>query len=1013
VGPRDSDLDSFPADLSGAAPAADRASATVDAFVIPEHARYDAIARLGEGGMGRVALVFDRRLRRQVALKRPRVLSPASTARLEQEASITAQLEHPNIVAVHDAGRDDEGAFYTMRLVRGRSLEEVLGDAPLERRLATLRHFLAACEAVGFAHSVGVVHRDLKPHNIMIGEFGETQVVDWGVARPVSSQDDATWRAVLPEGPAETVAGEIVGTPAYMAPEQTIAGHPVDQRADVWSLGAILYRIVSGAPAYEGSTAEVLEGRRAGASPTELGAQAPAAPREVVAITARALARDPAARYPDAKALAVDVEAYLDGRRVDAHDYSALELLRRLGRKWRGPLGVGAVALAALVVIGAVATGNVIAERNRALEAERRRSVALASMLLTESAREAALGARAESELLAARALTLGGGAEARGALMAWDAAPRPRAGEVVALSAVPRVVSRDGLSAVTLGGDVTLIEVATGQVRWRAAIPSRSAAFLGDGRVAVGDAAERVWLLDEATGGVVAGPLDVGPVERLVGGHGRAVALRGWTMTPLVSSAQPEVVCAAPNGVAGVALGAQREVVLCDDGMAWRPRGGEWRPLEIEWRASHELGEGQPSRRPAALALAPDESLVALADERGHVAVVDITAGRVVTQWESGHRGLRAIAWSPDGALLAIVSVQDGVRVVDSGSGAEVARLPRAYGLAAAWRDAETLVALGAGAGVSWTLAAAGVGGVARAPGAGVASVAVSGDGRVAVARGDGVVEVLGPDGGVARTLGFGDGVVKRVAFSRDGTLLLVAAMARPGATLVDTATWAEVGRVGVAALRRLAPLADGGFVVAGWDQPFAVYDRGGVRREPVAGEPEVVDLDDDPTGSWVALLEEGSGRVFGTDGGAPWVIGEWAGATSVAAGADEVIVAVPGGLVRASKSGGELARWTLAGAGATQDLELSPDGLVAVAALDGTTRLLDADGALLALLRGHEERVSAVVFDGGSLWTGSWDGTARRWGLGPLRVAPADALQALERAWAGRADALLGGDL
>ncbi|MEZ4267671.1 MAG: serine/threonine-protein kinase [Myxococcota bacterium] len=1006
MGRGDDELDSFPADLSGAAPAVERdAASTTDAFAPPDGARYDAVARLGEGGMGRVALVFDRLLRRQVALKRPRLASPAAAARLAQEASITAQLEHPNIVAVHDAGRDAEGAFYTMRLVRGRSLEDVLANAPLPQRLATLRPFLAACEAVAFAHSVGVVHRDLKPHNIMVGEFGETQVVDWGVARPVTSQDDASWRAVLPEGPAETIAGEVVGTPAYMAPEQTMVGRSIDQRADVWSLGAVLYRIVSGAAPFAGSGVAVLEARRAGLSPADLASVTPAAPRELVAIAARAMAADPAGRYPDAKALAIDVEAYLDGRRVDAHDYSAWELLRRLGHAWRVPLAVAAVALVALVVVGAVATTNVVAERNRAVEAERQSSAALASMLLTESAREAALGARPESELLAARALTLGAGPAARGALMAWDSAPRPQAGAVVALPAGPRVVNDDGSAFVTLGAALTYTETQGARVRWRAEIAGRSAAFFGDGRVAVGDAEDRIWVLDAGDGRVLEGPLDLGPVERLVGGR-QLVALRGWAMTRLSANPQPEPVCVRPQTAVGVALGARREVVLCDDEVRWRPVGGAWAALVVEPPASEGAAGPPEAPHSTALALSPDEARLALADERGHLTVVDLPAGRVTGRWDTGHRGLRALDWSPDGAHLAVVSVQDGVRVVAAGSGAEVARLPRAYGLAARWADAGTLVTFGAEAAVTWTLPKLSAPAVPR--GAGVASVAVGPDGSVAVARGDGVVDVLGKTGEPPRRLEFGDRVIKRVAFSLDGRSLWVAAMARPGATRVDTATWREVGRFGEAALRRLAPLRDGGLVVAPWDTPFAVYDSAGVRRAAVSGEPEAVDLDEDPAGSWVALLEDGTGRVFGTEGGAPWLIGTWPGAVAVSAGPDDVVVGISGWLVRAGKRGGELARWPLGTASATQDVERGAGGLVAVSALDGTTRIFGPDGALMALLGGHEERVAALVFDEGGLWTGSWDGSARRWGLAPLHADPASALGSLERAWATRADSL-----
>lgn len=972
--------------------------------------------------MGRVTLVFDRRLRRQVALKRPRAWNAASAARFEQEAAITAQLEHPNIVAVHDAGHDAEGGYYTMRLVRGRSLEEVLAGADLAERLTSLRAFLAACEAVGFAHSVGVVHRDLKPANVMIGEFGETQVVDWGVARPLGHDAASTWRDVLPDGAAETVAGEVVGTPAYMAPEQTRAQAAYDQRADVWSLGAILYRLLTGAAPFAGSATAVLTARRAGDRPAAIDALAPGAPRELVAIAARAMADHPKDRYADAKALAVDVAAHLDGRRVAAHDYTAVELLRRLVYAWRVPLAVASVALVALIAVVAVAASDVVAERDRAVAAERRTGDALASLLLGESARAAERGARPESELLAARALAMRGDAEARGALMAWAAAPRPTPGEPVALPPGRHVLSADGRAVLALAPDaLALYELGAAAPRWRVAMAPRAAAFLGDARLVVGDADDRVWTMDAGDGRRLDDPTPLAEATRLVGSRGRAVALQGWSMTPLAPPGPPEEVCEAPHNLITVALGATRDVALCDDRLATRTRSGPWEVLALDGPARGADGPtardeapgggapvGRPPSgplRPTALALAPREDRVAVADERGRVAVVDLDAREVVAAWDSGHRGVRALVWGPQGDRLAIVSVQDGVRVVDARSGGELARLPEAYGQAARWRADGALIAFGARSAVAWTLPGRAPGLVSR--GAGVASVAVAGDGRVAIARGDGAVEVLDAHGAPLWARALGAQVVKRVAFSHDGRVLAVAAMARPGLTLLDAARGDELGHVGDRALRRVAALASAAFVVAPWDVPFAVVTGSGTARPSTAGEPEAVDLDAAPDGRWVAILEDGTGRVFGTDGGAPWSIGAWSEAVAVAAGADAVYVALPGAVVVADAAGGgERARWELPEAAPTQDLAVSADGLVAVSGLDGVTRVLGPDGAARALLRGHTERVAAVAFGPASVWTGSWDGAARRSVLGPLAADPEAALKDLERAWRAPAD-------
>ena len=191
--------------------------------------RYEVVEELGRGGIGRVFLADDQRLERQVALKE---LLPGSGAhtqdRFLREARLTAGLEHPGIVPVYDLGQNPDGSpYYTMRRIRGRSLRQVLREAKaLDQRLRLVRQFRDICEAVAYAHAHGVVHRDLKPDNVMLGEFGETVLLDWGLAKrrgvddePVSPQP----QPLLPGGTdTQTVDGIAVGTPAYMSPEQAV-----------------------------------------------------------------------------------------------------------------------------------------------------------------------------------------------------------------------------------------------------------------------------------------------------------------------------------------------------------------------------------------------------------------------------------------------------------------------------------------------------------------------------------------------------------------------------------------------------------------------------------------------------------------------------------------------------------------------------------------------------------------------------------------------------------------------
>ncbi len=283
-------------------------------------ARYDMGPLLGRGGMGEVRLARDTRIDREVAVKlmRSELQDATNIARFFREARVQGALEHPAVVPVHDLGVDDSGnPYFVMKRLAGRTLADVLARPDAEHtRGWLLNRFTDVCLAVEFAHQRGVVHRDLKPANIMLGDFGEAYVLDWGLAR---IGDDQQIRHVSPlqgedaDG-TKTGAGELLGTPGYMAPEQA-RGEVVSTAADVFSLGTVLFEILAGAPALPGGLAAIAH--TLAASEHRPSARADVErdiPPELDDACAAATADDPRAR-PTARELADRVRAYLDGDR--------------------------------------------------------------------------------------------------------------------------------------------------------------------------------------------------------------------------------------------------------------------------------------------------------------------------------------------------------------------------------------------------------------------------------------------------------------------------------------------------------------------------------------------------------------------------------------------------------------------------------------------------------------------------------------------------------------------------
>ncbi|PKN45819.1 MAG: hypothetical protein CVU59_07930 [Deltaproteobacteria bacterium HGW-Deltaproteobacteria-17] len=329
--------------------------------------RYVVQRELGRGGMGRVLLVFDDRIKRSVALKEMLTADMAESGRKSgassrlnrflREVRLSGHLEHPSIVPVYDMDESGDRAFYTMRYLQGASFAAALkACTSLEQRLRTLPNFRDVCNAIAFAHSRNVIHRDLKPDNVILGEYGETMVVDWGLAKMQGDSHEVDLRLAEEirhlqedDDAGRTQFGTTIGTPAYMAPEQAMGQlDRIDHQSDIYSLGAMLYEILTGAPPFSGGPVAKVLLRVVTEAPRPVRELVPDAPAELCAIAEKALQKDKRDRYATCAELTRDLTAYLSGEKVGSYQYSSWELVRRFVRRNRVLVGAAVLVLLAL-----------------------------------------------------------------------------------------------------------------------------------------------------------------------------------------------------------------------------------------------------------------------------------------------------------------------------------------------------------------------------------------------------------------------------------------------------------------------------------------------------------------------------------------------------------------------------------------------------------------------------------------------------------------------------------------
>ena len=317
--------------------------------------KYGELKPLSEGGTAKLYLARDKNLRRTVAYKTLHDDlrdDEVEARRFLREARVTANIQHPGTVPVYELGRDRSGhLFFTMKKVEGRDLRAILLDVrqevpealenfPLPRLLDVL---IQVCQTVAYAHEHGVIHRDLKPANVLVGEFGEVVVIDWGLAKVLAEEDEpeedkepSSATASSPSiDPCITPAGKNYGTPMYMPPEIAWGETALDGRVDVFSLGVILYEILADHFLVEGETAKEVIGKilhEPFPLPRET-APAKNLPRDLQAICMKAISKDKRKRYPTVRALLEDLRRYRHGEEVSVYWYSGWEKLNRWNHK--------------------------------------------------------------------------------------------------------------------------------------------------------------------------------------------------------------------------------------------------------------------------------------------------------------------------------------------------------------------------------------------------------------------------------------------------------------------------------------------------------------------------------------------------------------------------------------------------------------------------------------------------------------------------------------------------------
>jgi WD40 repeat protein len=624
--------------------------------------RYVVRGEFARGGIGRILTAHDERLNRAVAIKEPLQAtgSAAQFGRFRREAAITARLQHPAIVPVYDAGMGTEGRpYYVMKLLsNGRTLKQVVGEAAgLAARMALLPNVIAVADAIAYAHSVGIIHRDIKPSNVILGPFGETVVIDWGLAKDLDAQAPADETVTAPyrvETGELTSAGAVVGTACYMPPEQA-RGESIDPRADVYALGALLYHVLDGAPPFNGLDArDVINRVAAEHSPEPLSRRQPLIPPDLIAIVQKAMSPARSSRYESAEALTDDLKRFQAGQRVHAHDYSIGALLLRSIRKHKlvSAVATGFALLLAVtltVSIGRInhERGAAVVERNRLILAQARSSLdsdpTLAVAWLKTYPRDGIDWNRAQT--------------------LAADAASRGIAHHLLPTMSQSVTLFADGKRVVTGGPDqlVNVWDLASGRLlrsaTFSGAVSSVRIAPDGDTLAVSQQRGEIVlWRLRDDSR-VVLGKHDGGAFRLAFAPDGLRLASAGQRSLAVWSLSSGRQEASLPSGESLTTMAYEPDGKAIGFGTAngavkvWQPESGRVRTLVGHVGAVNSL------------VFSPDGRLISTGGNDHTVRVWDVAGGdgRVVGAHDDV---VRIVEFSPEGRRIASGGVDHKVRL-------------------------------------------------------------------------------------------------------------------------------------------------------------------------------------------------------------------------------------------------------------------------------------------------------------------------------------------------------------